>query len=106
MNEQLKALALTAVEWRKKDLACYDSQCTCKADEAAFVNAASPEVVLGLIEQIARLTAALAQPAQAPVAWGMPHRSGLIFDVICPDEHARCEGEYTVPLYLHPKEAK
>jgi hypothetical protein len=38
-----------------------------------------------------------------PVAWGM-ETEGLIYDVICPDEHEREEGEYTIPLYTHPKE--
>ena len=38
-----------------------------------------------------------------PVAWGM-ETDGLIYDVICPAEHAREEGEYTIPLYTHPKE--
>jgi len=39
----------------------------------------------------------------APVAWGMK-TDGLIYDVICPAEHEREEGEYTIPLYTHPKE--
>jgi hypothetical protein len=39
-----------------------------------------------------------------PVAWGMKGGDGLILDVICPDEHAREEGSYTIPLYTHPKE--
>jgi len=38
-----------------------------------------------------------------PVAWGM-ETDGVILDVICPDEHEREEGEYTIPLYTHPKE--
>ena len=37
-----------------------------------------------------------------PVAWGMK-KDGVILDVICPDEHEREEGEYTIPLYTHPK---
>ena len=37
-----------------------------------------------------------------PVAWGM-EKDGLILDVICPDEHAREEGEYTIPLYTTPQ---
>jgi hypothetical protein len=36
-----------------------------------------------------------------PVAWGWK-RNGKIYDVICPKEHARAEGGYTVPLYDHP----
>jgi len=38
-----------------------------------------------------------------PVAWGMG-KDGVILDVICPAEHEREEGEYTIPLYTHPKE--
>jgi len=37
-----------------------------------------------------------------PVAWGM-ETDGLIYDVICPDEHEREEGEYTIPLYTKPQ---
>lgn len=40
---------------------------------------------------------------QEPVAWGMPGADGFIFDVICPEEHARLEGGYTVPLYTTPQ---
>ena len=48
----------------------------------------------------------LQQPKQEqvkPVAWGMK-KDGVILDVICPAEHEREEGEYTIPLYTHPKE--
>lgn len=34
-----------------------------------------------------------------PVAWAMLRTDGLVLDVICPDEHERYEGEYTLPLY-------
>ena len=37
-----------------------------------------------------------------PVAWGM-ETDGLIYDVICPEEHEREEGEYTIPLYTAPQ---
>jgi hypothetical protein len=37
-----------------------------------------------------------------PVAWGMK-KDGVILDVICPDEHDREEGSYTVPLYTTPQ---
>ena len=33
-----------------------------------------------------------------PVAWGM-EKDGVIVDVICPAEHERLEGAYTIPLY-------
>ena len=57
-------------------------------------------------EYIAELRKALdAEIAQAvePVAWGMRRPvTPLVLDIICPEEHARHEGEYTKPLYLHP----
>ena len=37
--------------------------------------------------------------SQVPVAWGMQHTDGAILDVISPEEHAREEGGYVVPLY-------
>ena len=37
-----------------------------------------------------------------PVAWGM-EKDKVILDVICPDEHDREEGSYTVPLYTTPQ---
>ena len=37
-----------------------------------------------------------------PVAWAMRRADGLVLDVICPDEHDRHEGEYTLPLFTHP----
>lgn len=37
-----------------------------------------------------------------PVAWGMMNDDGKIYDCICPKEHDRVEGEYTVPLYTSP----
>lgn len=42
------------------------------------------------------------QPKQEPVAWGMPREDGLILDVICPEEHDREAGNYTIPLYTAP----
>jgi hypothetical protein len=53
-------------------------------------------------DAIAALQAALAEPDQ-PIAWGMPTKDGYIVDVICPEEHARMPGEYTVPLYAAPQ---
>jgi len=47
----------------------------------------------------------LQQPKQEqvkPVAWGM-EKDGVILDVICPAEHEREEGSYTVPLYTTPQ---
>jgi hypothetical protein len=50
------------------------------------------------------LRTALAEPQQEPVAWGyrLPE-DGRIIDCITPEEHARYEGEYTVPLYAAPQ---
>ncbi len=38
---------------------------------------------------------------QEPVAWGYMH-NGVVYDCICPAEHERVAGEYTVPLYTAP----
>lgn len=42
------------------------------------------------------------RPQQEPVAWGYVDRHGQIIDCITPQEHARVEGRYTVPLYTAP----
>ena len=54
-------------------------------------------------EAITAIKEALAQPEQEPVAWGMEQSDGEILDVITPEEHARLEGGYTIPLYRHPQ---
>ena len=41
----------------------------------------------------------ITQPEQEPVAWGMQRKDGVIIDVICPEEHSREPGDYTIPLY-------
>ena len=43
------------------------------------------------------------QKEQEPVAWAMLHDNGQFIDAICPEEHARVEGDYTHPLYTHPQ---
>jgi hypothetical protein len=48
------------------------------------------------------LHVALTEPHE-PVAWAMPRPDGTILDVICPEEHARMPGQYTVPLYAEPQ---
>jgi hypothetical protein len=49
----------------------------------------------------------MAQPEQEPVAWGMPSAGGgFIVDCITPEEHARIEGGYTIPLYTTPPTAQ
>lgn len=50
----------------------------------------------------AQLKAELAQLRdQKPVAYGWLIHDG-VYDTICPDEHTRHEGKYTVPLYAAP----
>ena len=38
---------------------------------------------------------------ETPIAWGMRSEDGSISDCICPEEHERLEGSYTVPLYTY-----
>ena len=48
------------------------------------------------------LREALATPIEdTPAAWGMLSK-GVIVDAICPAEHDREEGDYTVALYRNP----
>jgi hypothetical protein len=42
--------------------------------------------------------------AAEPVAWGLPGKGGIL-DVISPEEHARAEGGYTVPLFTAAPDA-
>ena len=44
----------------------------------------------------------LAAKDAEPVAWAMHREDGLVFDVICPEEHQSYEGKYTLPLFTHP----
>ncbi len=54
--------------------------------------------------RIAELEAKLAEAEKKePVAWAMLHDNGTFIDAICPEEHARLEGEYKHPLYTHPQ---
>ena len=56
-----------------------------------------------MLEDFAKLIAEKAlETKDEPVAWGM-EKDGVILDVICPDEHERKEGSYTVPLYTTPQ---
>ena len=49
------------------------------------------------------LREALATPIEdTPAAWGMLSK-GVIVDAICPKEHDREEGDYTVALYRRPQ---
>jgi hypothetical protein len=56
------------------------------------------EIAEGLRQAIAE-----ADKQDEPVAWGKKGKDGLILDVICPEEHDRVEGDYTIPLFTHPK---
>jgi len=55
--------------------------------------------LLGLYDQKSRVGP---ETKDEPVAWGM-EKDGVILDVICPAEHEREEGGYTVPLYTTPQ---
>ena len=46
--------------------------------------------------------ARIKQQEAEPVAWGMRHSDGRIYDCIAPGEHDREPGQYTVPLYTAP----
>lgn len=50
-----------------------------------------------LTDSQARLTAL---ESQEPVAWAMKRSDGLLLDIITLEEHARIEGDYTIPLFL------
>jgi hypothetical protein len=51
---------------------------------------------------IAALRTAI-EAAEKPVAWGMKSLGGdFIIDCITPEEHAREEGGYNIPLYTTP----
>ena len=58
-------------------------------------------------DAITAIKEALAQPKQEPVAWGMASAcGGFVIDCISPEEHARVEGSYTIPLYTTPPQRK
>ena len=85
MSDLRKAaeMALEFVEW------------FCGDDHSVRPKHKAPEIAEALRQ-------ALAQPEQEPVAWGMPRKDGLVLDVICPQEHSREPGDYTIPLYTAP----
>jgi len=61
-----------------------------------------PHMVKGYcLDAITAIKEAL-ETKDEPVAWGMK-KDGVILDVICPEEHEREEGSYTVPLYTTPQ---
>ena len=64
------------------------------------VKAYSPTAAIDRATDILR--AALAERGAEPIAWGMRHSDGRIYDCIAPGEHDREPGVYTVPLYAHP----
>ena len=58
--------------------------------------------LMHLCTAVKDLRAELAQLRdQKPVAYGWLIHDG-VYDTICPDEHARHEGKYTVQLYAAP----
>jgi hypothetical protein len=44
------------------------------------------------------------QPAQEPVAWGMPDKDGGIQATITPQQYAKLGHNYNVPLYTTPQQ--
>ena len=60
------------------------------------------ELELHRLKNALEMTNRALETKDEPVAWGM-ETDGLIYDVICPDEHEREEGEYTIPLYITPQ---
>ena len=60
------------------------------------------ELELHRLKYALEMTNRALETKDEPVAWGM-ETDGLIYDVICPDEHEREEGEYTIPLYITPQ---
>lgn len=67
------------------DRACYERGCPCHDINDDYVEV---EVIGDSVNN-------------KPIAWGMKRHDGLILDVISCEEHDRCEGDYTVPLYDH-----
>ena len=63
------------------------------------------EIELHRLKNALEMTNRALKTKDAPVAWGMK-KDGVILDVICPAEHEREEGEYTIPLYTTPQQRK
>jgi len=66
-----------------------------------FITWETPTVVN--LPKIPLYTTPQSETKDEPVAWGM-EKDGVIIDVICPAEHEREEGGYTVPLYTTPQQ--
>lgn len=77
----------------------------CRVDEPDGMGSVFIRVGRLCHEAASALRAALAEP-QEPVAWGMRHSDGRIYDCIAPGEHDREPGRYTVPLYTHPAQQR
>jgi hypothetical protein len=114
MSIEAMKQALEALENNKrKHYYCEDTWYSCPQEEGGCANDyAGDECNCGADEAnreidaaITALRQALEQPADEPVAWGMENDSGQVYDCITPEEHARVEGEYTVPLYRGPQPA-
>ena len=90
-KDEALRLALRAMEYAD---ACLKKQLTTKTKHEHAQDM--------LMEAITAIKEAL-ETKDKPVAWGM-EKDGVILDVICPAEHDLEEGEYTIPLYTHPKE--
>ena len=68
----------------------------------AKTNEPYQDIVCGECDLVIASGTDIAQPEQEPVAWGMQRKDGVIIDVICPEEHAKEPGDYTIPLYAAP----
>jgi hypothetical protein len=91
MKDEALKLALEALE--RSITTCFNqySHHQVMSQQDHFINQA-----------ITAIKAALAQPAQEPVAWALQEEDGKVYDCICNEEHDRHEGRYTVPLYTTP----
>lgn len=97
MRKALEAMRGAAAELSSILAAINDERMPHDGDEFHERLDACLSVSAALRAEIERLEAA------EPVAWGMVNaETGLILDVICPEEHAREPGSYTIPLYAAP----
>jgi hypothetical protein len=100
-----EALRLEPVKLRRGDiLRCIetDELCTVWATSTSgktLVKWGGNDFTDYTAEQIGELFWLEPTAKDEPVAWGMEQPDGEILDVISPEEHARLEGGYTVPLY-------
>jgi hypothetical protein len=75
-----------------------------KWDGGTMDHAISPAIEVLRTALAEQIVTSDCSDSHQPVAWGyrVP-ADGVIIDCITPEEHAREEGEYTVPLYAAPR---